>query len=263
MRIGIKSSVAATIPPLLLTLVFVAIWDLSVRVFDIKPFILPSPMSVVEEMWAQRTLLLSATWVTTKEVLVGYALGSIVGYLLGLVIYRSKALESSLYPLLVGSQAIPKIALAPLFIVWFGYELMPKILVTALIVFFPLVITTHRGMKAINSDLVMLMRSAGASKRMIFMKVEFPSALPQVLSGLQIASAFAVVGAIVGELMGATEGLGYIIVIANAQINTPLLMADIAYLVVLGALFYWLLTFASRLVAPWAAHGTMENLLTV
>lgn len=252
------------VPPLALTVALVVLWQVAVIAFNLRPYFLPGPVVVVDQMWTERHVLLPASMVTLQEVLAGFALGSAVGYALGLVMAKSPLLESMLSPILVGSQAIPKIALAPLFIVWFGYGPEPKILVTALLVFFPLVISTHAGMRRINPDLITLMRSAGAGRRSIFFNIELPSSLPNVFGGLQIASSFAVVGAVIGEFMGATEGLGYVITIANSQIDGPLLMAALAYLSIMGVALFGVLHVVGKVLAPWAVSTEqLEGQVTI
>jgi NitT/TauT family transport system permease protein len=177
--------------------------------------------------------------------------GAVVGFLLALLIAYSPLLERMLYPLIVASQAVPKIAIAPLFILWFGFGIWPKVVVTVLLVFFPVVVTSAEGLMSVDRNLIDLLRSVNATPLQIFTKVRLPHALPQVLAGLKIAIALAVVGAVVGEWVGADKGLGYMILFANSQLDTTLSFAAITLLVVMGVVLFIAVDLLGRLITPW------------
>jgi NitT/TauT family transport system permease protein len=156
-----------------------------------------------------------------------------------------------LYPLIVGSQAVPKIAVAPLFVLWFGFGVTPKIVVVVLLVFFPVVVTTAEGLMSVDRNLIDLLRSVNASQLQVFWKVRLPHALPQVMAGLKIGVALAVVGAVIGEWAGADHGLGYMILFAQSQLDTSLSFACITILVVMSVVLFAVVDAIGRLVTPW------------
>lgn len=227
-------------------------WEVFVNVADVRPFLLPAPSVIWNElvvMWP--VSLRTHTWVTLQEAVAGFVLGCLLGFVLAVSIAYSKFLERTIYPLIVASQAVPKIALAPLFVVWLGFGMEPKILVTVLLVFFPIVVTTVQGLMSVDTDLLQLMRSVSASQWQIFRKVRLPHALPYLVSGMKIGVTLAVVGAVVGEWVGSNQGLGYQVVYAQSQLQTPRVFAAIALLVAMGVLFFGVISILGKLVTPW------------
>ncbi len=244
-------SLARTSLPSLFLVACVVLWQVVVVAMNVRPFVLPAPTAIVARIIRSWPIILPNTVVTLEETLVGFAVGALVGFVLALLIAYSPVFERMLYPLIVASQAVPKIAVAPLFILWFGFGIWPKVVVTILLVFFPVVVTSAEGLMSVDRNLVDLLRSVNANAWQIFIKVRLPHALPQVLAGLKIAIALAVVGAVVGEWVGADKGLGYMIIFANSQLDTTLSFAAITLLVVLGVLLFIAVDVVGRLITPW------------
>jgi NitT/TauT family transport system permease protein len=159
--------------------------------------------------------------------------------------------EKCVYPLLVTSQVVPKVALAPLFLIWLGYGILPKIILVGLLAFFPIVIDTVAGLRSIEIEKIYLARSMGANPIQLFFKLRLPNALPQIFSGLKLAATFSVIGAVVSELIGASEGLGYLMVEAEGSLNTPIVFAAIGYLTIMGIGLFTAVSFVERLTIPW------------
>jgi NitT/TauT family transport system permease protein len=201
----------------LLTVLFflgsIVAWEATVRLFEIPPFILPAPSSVAMALWRGITsgLYLRHLYYTLLETLLGFLLGSALGFSLGTAVAMNRYVEYFLYPYIVMFQSLPKVALAPLIVIWFGLGLTSKVLNAALVAFFPLLVNTMVGLRSADEDRVNLMRSLAASERQIFRMLRLPNALPFVMAGLDVAMIFALIGAIVGEFVGATSGLGMLI----------------------------------------------------
>ena len=239
------------VAPLLLIVLFLGVWEVLCRALDVKTYLLPTPSRIWEELVRQGPSLVEHTWITTYEMLLGFLLAAVVGILLAVFIVSSPVFDRSIMPILIFSQTVPKIAIAPLFIVWFGFGPTAKVLVAFLICFFPIVIDTAVGLRSVSPDMLNLARSMGASWWDIFVKIRVPTALPYIFSGLKVAITLAVVGAVVGEFVGATKGLGYILLKANGELQTPLLFAAITILTVIGIVFYYVLEAAERIMIPW------------
>lgn len=232
-------------------MLIVLVWDLVVRVFKIAPYLVPAPMLVLDTIvqdW--RTLGVHTLW-TTGAILAGFLAAALVAIPLAMLIVVSPLLRRLLYPPMVATQAIPKIALAPLFIVWFGFGLVPKIAVAFLIAFFPIVIDTIVGLRSIDPSMVQLARSMGAPPHRIFLKLRLPNALPMIFGGLKVASALAVVGALTGEFVGSDKGLGYVLVQASGNLNTALLFATLVILSVVAMAFFYAVEVIERILIPW------------
>jgi len=249
---------ARTVLPTLFLLLCVALWQASVVLLHVSTFVLPAPTLIVARIVRSWPEILPNAVVTLQETLVGFALGAVVGFVLALLIAYSPLFEQMLYPLIVASQAVPKIAVAPLFILWFGFGIWPKVVVTVLLVFFPVVVTSAEGLMSVDRSLIDLLRSVSANPWQVFVKVRLPHALPQVLAGLKIAIALAVVGAVVGEWVGADKGLGYLIIFANSQLDTTLAFAAITILVIIGVALFMAVDLVGRLVTPWHRVRTID-----
>ncbi len=232
------------------------LWDLVVRVGGYPPYILPSPSLVAQKfitMLGDGTLLYN-TSLTLFEVLVGLALGMTMAVVLGYVIARSITLDRLLSPYLVALQAVPIIAVAPLLIIWFGFGISSKILVCALTVFFPALMSTVVGLRTVEPDLVALMRSLRASRWQTFTMLEVPAALPFLLTGLKVGVTLAVIGAVVGEFVGADRGLGYLINLGRNLLDTPLMFVAIITLVLLALVLYGLASLLEQRLLRWRPH---------
>lgn len=242
----------AVLPPLALSLAALIVWEGAIRLFNVPTFILPAPSAVIVSLIENRAQLAAATQATALEVLFGFVLASLVGIAVALVIVRFERFGRALYPLIVLFQNVPKVALAPIFILWFGYDLAPKILLIVVIAFFPVAIDMLAGLQSVEPSFVSLMRSVGAGNGKIMMRVRIPHSLPHLMAGLKVAITFSVIGAIVGEFAGANQGLGYVIQFASTQLDTPLIFAALVVVSVLGLIFYYGVELAERILVPWA-----------
>ena len=232
-------------------LIILAIWETLVLVFDFPAHLLPRPWSVLVSVVASSNVILDHSWHTTLAVLVGFFLAVVVAVPTAILIVLSNKVERLLYPPLVATQSIPKIALAPLFIVWFGFGIETKVSVAFLICFFPIVVDTIVGLRSIDPALIQLARSMGAPPYRIFLRLRLPGALPSMFGGLKVASALAVVGALTGEYIASDSGLGYILLSASGEMNTSLLFGVLIVLSVLAMLFFYAIELLEKLLIPW------------
>lgn len=236
-------------------IVLLILWAAAIYFLNIPAYILPYPWEVMKELFSKWGYLLTHTWVTAYEALVGFALAVVIGFSVAVLIVWSRVIERTLMPLLIFLQAMPKVAVAPLFVIWFGFGALPKILVTVLICFFPIVINSAVGMASVDNEMLDLIKSMAAKKRQVFTKVRIPNSLPFFFTSLQISIVLALVGAIVGEFVGADAGLGYLIQVANANLQTKLLFSCIVILVLMGAVFFYAISGVERLIMPWKPPG--------
>ncbi len=235
-----------------LTLVAVGcLWQIGVRGFGVPIYLVPAPTDVWDSITQNGPYLLFHTRVTLMETLAGFGLSVAIGIPLAVLIVCSKIVERILYPLLVASQAVPKVALAPILLVGLGYGAMPKIVVALLIAFFPVVVTTVSGLSSVSYDTLKLMRSMGASRLHIFMKVRFPQAIPSMIAGFKVAIALAVVGAVVGEFVGSRTGLGYYMLAAAGNFDTPLVFACVVILTLMGIVLFYAVEVSERFLGRW------------
>ncbi|MET0844015.1 MAG: ABC transporter permease [Mycetocola sp.] len=237
--------------PTVAFIVSIALWQLIVVAFKIPPYILPAPTVVFESFIEELPTLWDASLVTGSEVLLGFLLAAVISIPLAYLIASVPIVEITLYPLIVVLQTIPKIAVAPLFIVWFGFGLLPKVLLTFLLCFFPILVDSLTGFKALDPRLLYITKSMGASGLQTFSYVRMPAALPFIFSGLKVAIVLAVTGAIVAEFVGSSAGLGYVLLRASANLDTALMFAVLVALSIMGLVFAYAVEFAERLVAPW------------
>jgi NitT/TauT family transport system permease protein len=236
--------------PIATTAVVLLLWELGARLMDVPIYLFPPPSSILGAAAENWRLLLRETWLTTIEILVGYAASVAVGIPLALAIFRWPVFAKSVYPLLISTQAMPKVAIAPLFVVWFGFGLLPKVLIAFLIAFFPIVINSVMGLSSIEKEKIYLALSMGLSEWDTFRRIRLPHALPSIFAGLKISITLAVVGAVVGEFVGGDGGLGYQLMVANGSMNTPLLFAGIGALTILGVLLFWIVEILEKISMP-------------
>jgi ABC-type nitrate/sulfonate/bicarbonate transport system permease component len=242
--------------PLLLLVALLGIWELYVDLGGANSLILPAPHAIAQSLYDDRTLLWGNFLVTAEEVLLGILVASAAGLGLAIAIHFSRTLRRAIYPLLVASQAIPIPIIAPLLVLWLGFGIAPKLVVIALVCFFPIVVTTLAGLARVDPGLVKLMRSFDAPRRRTFWHVEFPSALPGVLTGAKIAAAIAVIAAVLAELSGSNAGLGYLYQQSEAQLLMPRAYAAVLILCVFAIALFALLTALERIALPWAYETT-------
>ena len=238
-------------PPLLLMTALLVIWEATVRLFSVPDWLLPAPSVIVLVLWQSWPYLMPHVWQTLQQALLGLTAAVITGVALAALIDLSPWLRRSLYPLLVASQTIPILALAPLLIVWFGFGLTPKVLIVALFCFFPIAINTADGLDAADPELLSLLRALGARRQQIWRIVRLPASLPYFFSGLRIAATYCVVGAIISEWVGAEQGLGiYMLRSANA-FRTEQVFAAILISALLSLGLFVSVFVAERLLLPW------------
>lgn len=224
--------------PAAFSAVLLMLWQLIVDRLEVSTTVLPTPVEIAEAIGANWNDLLSQTWPTLFEIVAGFGIAVAAGVLTAIVITAVPLIDKMVRPLLVASLVVPKVAIAPLFVIWFGFGYTPKILVTALIAYFPIVVDTALGLKSLSREMRLLMRSMGAGRVRAFLKITFPNALPNVFAGLKVGMALAVVGAIVAEFVQSSEGLGFLLLQANQNLDTPLFFAGIVVLTVVGVVLY-------------------------
>jgi NitT/TauT family transport system permease protein len=227
------------------------VWELAVKAFDIRAYILPAPSQVLRAAIRFQSQLLGAAAYTVQSMLVGYLLAVVSGVLLAVPVAFSPFMQRTVYPLLVISQLVPKVALAPLFVIWFGFGLTPKIMIVFLLSFFAIVLNGIVGLRSLDPDIVALTRSTGARPLDVFFRVRLPSALPYFFAGFKLAAVSAAIGAVIGEFIGSDGGLGYIILTANGALRTDYAFAAITAVTLLGLALYYLVELLERLLVPW------------
>ena len=232
-------------------LVLLGAWEGYVRLFAVPKWLLPAPSVIAVTLVASRELLFDHTLVTLLEVVVGFGLSLLCGVLLACGIAFSRTLERALYPFVIASQTVPIIVIAPLLLIWVGYGLTPKVIVVALIAFFPIVVNTVDGLKSVDPDAVNLLRTMGASRWQIFVKVQVPSSLPLLFSGTRVAMAVSVIGAVIGEWVGSSQGLGYLMIRSKPQFLTERIFAAIVILSAMGVALFVLVGVVEKLTIPW------------
>lgn len=250
-RLSWRGAAARILPPLVFSVLVIVGWGLYVRLFDVSEAALPSPAQVWDALVENSANYWDNAQVTIKEILIGLALAMLIGVTLGALIRLSRTIERAVYPWLVVSQLVPIPAIAPIFVIWFGFDMRPKILVVALVSFFPIVVNTVDGLRAVEPELVNLLRTLGASRWKIFRSAQLPAAMPFIFSGMKIAAAFSVIGAVFGEWVGASEGLGYLILIQNNQTDTAQVFAIVVWLAAIGIGLFALISLIERITLPW------------
>jgi NitT/TauT family transport system permease protein len=241
--------------PLLGVAVILVAWEFYTWAFQVNRIVLPSPTDIYHASVANWRTLLIESWPTFLESLLGFALAVVIGIPIAVCVANSRILNLTLYPILIATQSVPKVAIAPIVLIWFGLGMQSKLVIAFLVAFFPMVIDTAAGMRATPPGLLELARSLRASRFQIFMKVQFPAALPFVFAGAKVAVTLAVIGAVIGEFVGSVGGLGNLLLTANSQLDTSLAWASLLWLSVLGILLFAAVVGAERIIMPWAESG--------
>jgi putative hydroxymethylpyrimidine transport system permease protein len=241
--------------PFALLALVIAAWELAARLGVVEDYLLPAPSEVVRALVEDRGLLFSDAWVTGQEVLLGFAIAVALGLGLAIVLHLSPVLRQAVYPLVVASQAVPVIVIAPILVIWFGFGMAPKLIVIALICFFPIVVNTFDGLQSVDRDQVKMLQTLNASRSDVFRHLELPSSLPYLFSGAKVAVAVAVIGAVFGELVGSDAGLGHAIQIGTAQLLTARVFAAVVILSVMAIGLFALVAALERWAVPWAGKG--------
>jgi putative hydroxymethylpyrimidine transport system permease protein len=233
-------------------------WELLAKLGHVENYLLPAPSEVASALWEDRDLLAPDAWVTAREVLLGFALALAIGVAIAIVLHLSPLLRRAVYPLVVASQAVPVVVIAPILVIWFGFGITPKLVVIALICFFPVVVNTLDGLEGVDREQVKMMRTLGASRLDLLRRLELPSALPFLFSGAKVAVAVAVIGAVFGELVGSDAGLGHAIQVGTAQLETARVFAAVLILSLMAIALFGLVALLERRTVPWA-HAPRER----
>ena len=249
---------AAWLRPLILLAVLVVLWELGVDLLKIPPYLVPRPADVALAFADQWRTLLAEAVPTTIATLAGFALSVVIGIPLAMLIAGSKTVESYLYPLLVFSQSVPKVAIAPLLVVWFGFGMMPKVLTAFLLGVFPIVVASVQGFKSVEPEMRDLVRSMRANWLQTFAYVSLPHALPSIFSGLKVSVTLAVVGAVVGEFVGANSGIGFVLQRSIGNFELPTMFAALIILAMIGVVLFWIIEIVEGFAVPWQASRRVE-----
>lgn len=246
-------------PVLSIVLLIFLFWEFSTRFFEVPIFVLPSPSVIILKIIDAWDLLAWNALTTLQEILLGFGMSVVIGIPLAVLIVYSSIFERVAFPLMVSLQTIPKVALAPIIVMWLGYGIMPKVMVAFLISFFPIVISAVIGMRSAEKEMIYLVQSMGANELTTFLKIRLPKALPSIFGGLRIGIGQAVVGATVGEFIAAERGLGYLQLIAQVRLDTPLLFAAVVVLSLMGVLLFNVIAWAEHIAIPWNRTRTQVS----
>jgi NitT/TauT family transport system permease protein len=245
-------------------LVFLAVWEIGVKLTKAPPYLLPAPSVIFQTFVAEFPKLAFHGWVTLYEMLLGYALAVAIAIPLAIAITSSERFDRFTMPTLLFFQVVPKVAIAPLFLVWFGVGALPKVLVAFLISFFPIVIDAAVGLRSMSTEMRDLARSMGATRMQVFARFRLPTSLPYLFSGLKVAATLAVAGAVVGEFVGADKGLGYLLLVTNSNLETALMFAALFALTIIGLGFFYAVELLESLLIPWhVTHRVREDAATL
>ncbi|HWJ72224.1 MAG TPA: ABC transporter permease [Kaistia sp.] len=259
-KVNLINRLLAMVPPALWSvIVLIIVWELSVKIGEVPNYILPAPSAILAEFGAYWHRLLPNALVTGGEVVFGFLCAVLIGVPLSVFIAYSRFMERSVYPLIVASQTVPKVAIAPLLLTWFGYGLAPKIVIVVLLSFFPIVINSVMGLKSASREMIYLARSMGASGWQQFWKFRLPQALPSMFAGFKLATVLSVIGAIVAEFIGADKGLGYLILVAGSSFNITRQFAAIITITLIGVVFFMVIERLERVVIPWRHRSLSET----
>ena len=234
---------------------FIALWQAMVWIMEVPAWKLPAPWAIASELVVSRSLFIRHAWVTLQEVLLGFAVALVVGVALATLISSSPTFRRAIYPFVIASQTVPTIVIAPLLLIWVGYGLTPKVIVVVLVAFFPIVVNAVDGLASADADMVRMMRTFGASSRQIFMKVKVPAALPLLFSGIKIAITFSVIGAVIGEWVGSSAGLGYLTRVSVPLFLTARSFGAVVILAVMGISLFLAVALVERRMLRWQRAG--------
>ncbi|ALX48900.1 ABC transporter permease [Lentibacillus amyloliquefaciens] len=241
--------------PVLVLILLVIVWEVSTRIFQVPSWLLPAPSLIVQtgvEDWLNYQHHIVST---VRLTLIGFVIGSSAGIVIAAVLHLIPSFREALYPLLIISQNIPVIVLAPLLVVWFGFGMLPKIIIIALVCFFPIAVSALEGFRQTDRDLLHYMKMAGAGKQQVFWKLEWPSALPYVFSGLKISATYSVMGAVISEWLGANNGIGVYMTMASSSFRTDRVFVAIIFVIILSMLFFALIMLAEKKIIKWKRKG--------
>jgi len=255
----VLNSLVEWIWPVGISLLLLVMWEVAVRKLGIRSIILPPPSEIIVAIVDRRELLLAHLWPSLYLTILGFSLSVVGGILVAVVITYSSTLRRGLYPIIIVSQVVPKISIAPLFIVWFGTGTMSSLLLAVLIAFFPMTINSALGFQSIDEDIHRMARTFMGSKWQIFWKIRMPNALPYIFSGMKISITLAIIGVIVSEFVASQEGIGYLIKLAGGLLDTPLMMAAITVLSISGLALYGLIVLVEQRSVYWQASSDISG----
>jgi NitT/TauT family transport system permease protein len=238
--------------PLVGVSVILLAWQLYTHIFAINRIVLPSPLDILRASILHWDVLLRESLPTFLESVLGFALAVIIGIPFAIGVASSRVLNLTLYPILIATQSVPKVAVAPIILVWFGLGMQSKLVIAFLVAFFPIVVDTAAGIRATPPGLLELARSLRASPLQVFLKIQFPAALPFIFAGAKVAVTLAVIGAVIGEFIGSIGGLGNLLLTANSQLDSALAWAALVWLSALGILLFAAVVLAERILMPWS-----------
>lgn len=227
------------------------LWEYTVKILAIDKFILPAPSRILSAMTENASLLLEHSRYTMTEALLGFFLAVFLGMLIAAVMSLITVVKETVYPLIILTQTVPIMALAPLMIIWFGYGILPKVAVVTLVCFFPITVSLVEGLAKVDSDTVRLLEAMGANKLQVFKKVQFPAALPALFAGLKISAAYSIMAAVIGEWLGASKGLGIFLTRSMHSFQTEQVFAAIIVISLVSLVFFGLVEAAGRICMPW------------
>lgn len=240
-------------------LIALVIWEIGVIALKPPSIILPAPTAIFREFFLAPTYFMKQSGVTLYTTLIGFGLSIVLGLALAVGIVHSRVMERTVYTLLVALNSVPKVALAPLFVIWMGTGLEPKIAIALMLALFSVVIDTVLGLRSVDPEMINLAKASRASTLTILRKIRLPNALPSIFAGLKVAISFALVGAIVGEFVAGAEGLGHAILIAQGQFDTPRVFVCLLLLGIMGTILFYIVEFAERLALPWHVSQRSGN----
>lgn len=245
-------------PPLVVLILALVLWEVVVDLTNTPGYLIAKPTQMFSATANNFSLLMNQMWPTLLEVVLGFAISVAIAIPIAIFVVYSKAVGRAVYPLVVASQVVPKVAIAPVFVILLGTGLVPKLILAFLIAFFPIVINTVTGLQGVDPEMLEMVRSMGAGKSRAFAKVRFPCALPSIFAGLKIAITLAVVGAVVAEFVGASKGLGYSLLVAQGNVDTPLVYADLLVMTVMGLILYGIVEVVEAILLRGRRTSTAE-----
>jgi putative hydroxymethylpyrimidine transport system permease protein len=247
------------LPSAALVVLAIGIWEGLCRLLDVPSYLWPTPSRIVQDSFDDAGLLGSATIVTVREVVYGFAIAIAAGLGIGIVLHLSSTLRRAVYPILIASQSVPTVVLAPVLVLVMGFTIWPKLAIIALFTFFPIVVNTVDGLASVDREYIRMMRTLDATRWSIFRRVEFPAALPLIFSGARIGATYAAIGAVFGEWAGSNAGLGYEMLQAQGQLETPRVFAAVLLVTFVAVVLFILVSLAERLTIPWTRAGDLEG----
>ncbi len=259
MRTSLRDKINKGWPPVTAVLLMLIIWQLAVIFFEVEKWLLPGPIDIAREMVASFPRLMMHTWSTVRNCLVGFTVGAVCGIVTALAMHLYRPIKSTLAAVLVFTQNIPIIVLGPLLVVWFGFGLLPKVIIIALVCYFPIAVSMMNGLADPDHAMRNYMRMLGVSRLQMLFKLEIPHSLGHLFSGLKISATYSVMGAVISEWLGASKGIGYFMTLSSSAYRTDRVFASILVVVVLSLSLYALIGLIERLVLSWKPHSAKEE----